>query len=280
MKPLFVLPLILLLAAPAAAQDELDALRAQYERGIETGDADLIAATFAEDGVFTPIAGGTYEGREAVRAYYREDPVVQGGQAQFSAAPTRSERLTDDLLHEVGTFTLVVPTDGGERRLEGEYTAVATREDGDWKIHHLTSFAPRGPAAVGAPLSAEEMEASLRHLERVYSEGTPEEIADLYTEDAVFQSIFGPTIEGREAVRDFYANLPPDALPEGSRLHITPTHFERVGGLAYGTGSWAWVAPSGEAVMAGEYVNLMKEVDGEWKEHRLTTFAPRGMPEE
>ncbi|MDX1531298.1 MAG: nuclear transport factor 2 family protein [Rhodothermales bacterium] len=279
MKQLCLPLLTLLLAVPALAQSDLDALRAQFERGIETGDADLIAMTFAEPGVFTPIAGGLYEGRDAIRAMYQQDPIVQSANAEFSTTPDRTEYLTDDLIHEIGTFSLVVPTAEGERRIEGEYATVATRVGGEWKIRHLTSFPPRRMPARAAAPTQDEIDAVLRRVERAYNEGTPDDIVALYTDDAVFRSVLGPTLKGREAVRDFFASLPPDALPEGARLRLTADHAELLGDLLYLTGTWAWTTPGGEAVMEGEYVDLMKWEDGAWKEHRLTTFHPRGKPD-
>lgn len=46
-------------------------LTARYNHAIDSGRAEEWAATFTEDGVFEPSAGGRFEGREALAGFAR-----------------------------------------------------------------------------------------------------------------------------------------------------------------------------------------------------------------
>ena len=125
-------------SAAALAQDArsiLDPLRQEFAAAVVAGDADPVAAMFAEEPTYLPITGETLESRDAIAAYYREGPDWES----FTITPSKTEQV-GDVIVETGTFEGAA----GEVTTAGEYLAVAVEEGGGYKIKTVAGFAKRG----------------------------------------------------------------------------------------------------------------------------------------
>lgn len=134
--------LSLAIAAAAHAAGPLDPrLREAVERAnaewvsaMKTGDAAVIAAPYAERGVFVFQDGSTVVGRDAIEKLYRSSFEKKG---LASALTIRSEKLEadGDLAYEWGRATIEMRKDGKTASSGGPYLTVWQRQaDGSWKI--------------------------------------------------------------------------------------------------------------------------------------------------
>lgn len=129
---------------PVAAQDEalqaqVEELQSQYEQAWTAGDADALVSLFADDAVFWPVTGGSFEGHDAIRGVVQEDAQPQA--AEISS--THTERL-GEFVFDVGTFSVTFPEEQGGA-MEGEYVVVAEETDDGLSIRRLAAFPPRRP---------------------------------------------------------------------------------------------------------------------------------------
>ncbi|MBY8879092.1 SgcJ/EcaC family oxidoreductase [Actinacidiphila acidipaludis] len=88
----------------------------------------------------------------------------------------------------------------------------------------------------------------------------PDAMAELFTEDALFQG-FGPEpTEGRDAVRAYYAVVPADRVAEGTVLHTYTLGEDVAGGYADVT------IRNPEGPQSHVYMSLVVVRDGaEWR---------------
>jgi uncharacterized protein (TIGR02246 family) len=143
-------------SAPDTAADEaaIAAINPAWFKAYNEGDADRIAALYAEDAVFNAPALRALRGREAIRAYLAQD--IAGSMAAglaFVPAATTEHGLSGDLGWEWGTFSL---TDKSGATVDtGKYVTVYQRLGGKWLIiRDIFNTDTPPPAAGPAPASA------------------------------------------------------------------------------------------------------------------------------
>jgi ketosteroid isomerase-like protein len=131
------------LAGPSAGAQDADfeaqneAAQQRYEEAWTGGDVDALVELYSEDAVLWPFSGGMYEGRDAIRGFFQDNPRMES----FDLRSERTERVGDFVL-DVGTFIGAMPADAGGGPVEGEYVVIAREEDGELKLHRLFA-APR-----------------------------------------------------------------------------------------------------------------------------------------
>ncbi len=98
-----------------------------------------------------------------------------------------------------------------------------------------------------------------------FNEGDLQAVVELYTEDTVLVDAFG-RFEGRETIIEPLTQLP---MPAGM-VTIQPTTDEVVvhGDTAHAMGTYTFSAPDGSTLMRGNWLALLRLVEGEWKMHR------------
>lgn len=138
---LFALPLALA-ALPASAgplEDAVAAVQVRYEEATVAGDADAVAALFAEDGAYLPLTGGMFVGGEAIKGGFG----TQRPGALDIVSTTVSQ--IGDVIVDQGTFSITLPPQAGGITIPGEYVALFGEADGGLKIHRLVIFPTRRP---------------------------------------------------------------------------------------------------------------------------------------
>jgi len=133
-------------AATETPANDVDRLRAQSEQFatyFESGDADGIASLFHERGDTVGPDGVRVQGRDAVRSRY--EALFAGS---YRGAVIRIEQSsvkfpTPATAIVAGTYAISgAQTDSGPRDLNGTYTNVAVKENGQWVLHAVRTMVP------------------------------------------------------------------------------------------------------------------------------------------
>jgi len=142
-------------APPPAPPPETDVapineLRSQLQAAFNSGDAQAVAAFYADDAVLQPDHHTAVSGKAAIAQYYQE----MFGQAtpNLTISPGDTERM-GDMAHEHGTFTVTVtPKDGGKPMTDqGNYLVILKQgSDGAWKLEHDIDNSDHPPAPMPA----------------------------------------------------------------------------------------------------------------------------------
>jgi uncharacterized protein (TIGR02246 family) len=99
--------------------------------GMKRGDAKVIAATYAEDGLDCGASGECTQGRAAIEKYL-QDRVAKLGRATEATVTSRGSVQQGDFVYEWGEAEAHF-ADGN--RLSGRYLTVWRRQPaGEWKI--------------------------------------------------------------------------------------------------------------------------------------------------
>lgn len=108
------------------------------------GDAAAIAALFVEDGNMVGPDGESFDGRDAVQERYEE--LLSGMYQDTTISITqRSVKFpSPDIAIADGTYEVlgVTDADGNEVSIEGLWTNVAVKRDGEWKIYSSRPMVP------------------------------------------------------------------------------------------------------------------------------------------
>jgi uncharacterized protein (TIGR02246 family) len=125
--------------ALASAAPSIDKANDEWTRAIVTGDADILAEPYAENGIFIGPDGSEVRGKDAVRAMYakpRTDVKV------ISAAIHSDGRAAADPddVYEWGTASMTVQRGTAVKQASGRYLTVWHRTGGKWLITHNIAF--------------------------------------------------------------------------------------------------------------------------------------------
>lgn len=118
----------------ASAKNAIDAANSGWVPAMERGDADAVAAAYADDGVLVTSKGDAIRGRVAVAARYRAElaqmgRVVGGGLVQEGVA------VSSGMIYEWGHGWLATRKDGKRSVSSGPYFTVWRRSPGgSWQI--------------------------------------------------------------------------------------------------------------------------------------------------
>jgi uncharacterized protein (TIGR02246 family) len=104
-------------------------------------------------------------------------------------------------------------------------------------------------------------------FEKAFNAGKVEELAALYTKDALVLAPGSPMIEGREGIAKMWQGILDSGFTD---LDLQAREIVVVGGTAYETGTFEGtvVTDDGETKAAGKYIVVWKKQDGRWKLHR------------
>jgi ketosteroid isomerase-like protein len=144
---LMVLALPMLIAAApqsqqqvlAAAAPFIDKANEEWTRAIVTGDADVLSAPYAADGIFIGPDGSTVRGKTAVRAMYANRRTGVKVVKATIKSDGRAAHDADDV-YEWGTATMTVSRDGKLRQASGKYLTVWRRDGKRWVITRNIAF--------------------------------------------------------------------------------------------------------------------------------------------
>lgn len=132
-KALSIAPLILLIAAcgqssgPGASAD-FESREAEWEAGMNAGDAEAIVALYADDARLMPPNGDASVGHDAVRAAFGS-MIDAGLTVDLTPIETQS---AGDIAYVVGTYELMA---GGDIADQGKYIETWRRSaSGEWQM--------------------------------------------------------------------------------------------------------------------------------------------------
>jgi uncharacterized protein (TIGR02246 family) len=104
-------------------------------------------------------------------------------------------------------------------------------------------------------------------------------LAALYAEDAVLMPTFSEPVQGREAIRNFFAESVKD-VPKRS-MALKSFRVEASGNLLVDSGEYTFdgVSTEGKSLhILGNYITVFKNVDGKWR--TAIEIWNEGTPEE
>ena len=136
---------LLMAAAPAwksqalaSAAPSIDKANEEWTHAIVSGDADVLAAPYAENGIFVGPDGSEVRGHDAVRAMYAKPRPVKVLKASIHS-DGRVAADPDDV-YEWGSASMTVERDGKSRDASGRYLTVWHRQGKQWLITHNIAF--------------------------------------------------------------------------------------------------------------------------------------------
>lgn len=133
----------------AAIHAELDSIRSAFEEHFAAGDADAMAALYAEDAIYSHPGLPAVQGRDSIRAVIsRTHP--PGGTIEIQ--PTDVMVLGPDVVYEFGTGTVsFTPPDAEEAvTMESTYSALLRRTADGWRLAREALSANSPPPSAGA----------------------------------------------------------------------------------------------------------------------------------
>ncbi|MEJ2358906.1 MAG: DUF4440 domain-containing protein [Deinococcales bacterium] len=133
---------------------EFEELHRKFAEAYAHRDAAAAADLYAPDGWDFLFDGEHARGHDAVLAQIaRRFELIRAALGdvpiRLDAKPTHTEE-SGDLGYEIGAF--VISSEGGTHIMAGDYTVVAKKVDGRWKIaSHMTTGLPKTPSEAEEP---------------------------------------------------------------------------------------------------------------------------------
>lgn len=118
-------------------------LTARYNHAIDAGRAEEWAATFTEDGVFEPSAGGRFEGREALAGFAR------AFSSRFKVRHCTTDAVMEvdgDRATQTCYLLLLDRSDGVKVMSSGVYHDTLVRTPQGWRFSHRRIELDTAPA--------------------------------------------------------------------------------------------------------------------------------------
>ena len=137
---------LLIAAAPswqqqaiASAGPYIDKANREWERAIVTGDADVLSAPYAADGVFIAPDGTAIHGRARVRTMYQRRPAG----VKVMRASIRSDgrvAADPDDVYEWGSAQMTLLRAGKQKTVAGRYLTAWHHSGNRWLITRNIAF--------------------------------------------------------------------------------------------------------------------------------------------
>ena len=125
--------------ALASAAPDIDRANTEWTKAIVTGDAAVLSAPYAANGVFIGPDGKAVNGKAAVRAMYAKRP---SGVKVLRATIKSDGRAAHDAndVYEWGTAQMTIKRGKMIRRASGRYLTVWHRQGKHWLITRNIAF--------------------------------------------------------------------------------------------------------------------------------------------
>jgi uncharacterized protein (TIGR02246 family) len=151
--------------APAPADTAADeaavrAINPTWFKAYNAGDADAVAALYADDAVLSIPGAPPARGRAAIREAFVKDIAAAANSGTYGQGPKSDVAISGDLAYEWNTFT--VTDKGGATVDTGKYLTVYARKDGKWAIVRDMWNSDAAPASAAAATTAPESTHSLK----------------------------------------------------------------------------------------------------------------------
>ena len=144
----------------------------------------------------------------------------------------------------------------------------------------LAGCAPKAPQHDAAADDAAVASAGAS-WEKAYNDKDADAVAALYTADAQLLPPGPAVVNGRAAIRDFWAN---DIASSNMSFSITSDASGVGGDWAWRAGSWRGIAADGSTAATGKYIEVWHRTMDGWQLHRdiwnVDEAAPAAAPAE
>jgi len=116
----------------ARAASELHEARAAFVTALERGDAEAVAAVYADNARLLAPSADLVRGRAGIEAFWRAG--IESGITHVELESLELERH-EAIAHEIGRYTLRLESPGGDAAIDhGTYLLVHARQaDGSWR---------------------------------------------------------------------------------------------------------------------------------------------------
>lgn len=128
----------------------------------------------------------------------------------------------------------------------------------------VAGCAPRGSQHDAAADDA-AVAAAATNWEKAYNDKNADAVAALYTEDGQLLPPGPAVVNGRSAIRDFWAN---DIASSNMSFSITADSAGVGGDWAWRAGSWRGIAADGSTGATGKYIEIWRRTPEGWQLHR------------
>jgi uncharacterized protein (TIGR02246 family) len=128
----------------------------------------------------------------------------------------------------------------------------------------LAACAPKAPQHDAAADEA-ALSSAAADWEKAFNEKNAEAVAALYTEDGQLLPPGPAVVNGRSAIKDFWAN---DIATSNTSLAITADSTGVGGDWAYRSGAWRAVNADGSTGGTGKYIEVWRRTADGWQLHR------------
>jgi ketosteroid isomerase-like protein len=125
--------------ALASAAPDIDRANSEWTRAIVTGDAAILSAPYAVDGIFIGPTGKAISGKAAVRAMYSKRPAGVKVMKATIKSDGRAAHDPNDV-YEWGTAHLTIRQGKVVRNTSGRYLTVWQRQGKHWLITRNIAF--------------------------------------------------------------------------------------------------------------------------------------------
>lgn len=138
-------PLLLAAAPPwqgqalASAAPFIDKANSDWERAILTGNADVLSAPYATNGVFIAPDGTAIHGRSGVRTMYKRRPAGVKVLRASIHSDGRAAADPDDV-YEWGSAQMTILRSGKQHIIVGRYLTARHRAGRQWLITRNIAF--------------------------------------------------------------------------------------------------------------------------------------------
>lgn len=113
--------------------DEIKAANRNFMDRFKRGDAAGVAALYTGDAKLLPPDSQMMDGTDAIRSFWQDAMNMGVKEATLETVEVESR---DDLAYEIGRYTLVIQSKGGESTTaKGKYVVVWKNWDGAWRLH-------------------------------------------------------------------------------------------------------------------------------------------------
>ena len=139
-------------AAPAADEAGIRAQTTSWFKAYNGGDANAVAALYADDAILMPPGAPPVKGRSAILKFFSKD--IAGSKAAGAllvADPKTDAGVSGNMGWESGTYVVTVK---GATVETGKFLSVSRKQDGKWLYLRDTWNADAAPVPAPAPAAA------------------------------------------------------------------------------------------------------------------------------
>lgn len=118
------------------------------------------------------------------------------------------------------------------------------------------------PSAADTAAATAAMDTAAAGWEKAYNDKSAEAVAAIYTEDAQLLPPGAPFVNGRAAIRDYFAN---DIEKQWAKISVKSDANGLTGDWAWRSGTWSVET---DPVVTGKYIEVWRKTQEGWHLHR------------